>query len=101
MKPAPPATVDDATGCFWEAITLNDPVILRHKFLYYHLKADALSDTRLPSGEGPDRPAWQTRYRGHLQRHAPRVPPGSLDEIQRDGWEIEVVDLRSVKPAVC
>ncbi len=93
-----PATVDDAYWMLLEAITLNDPVIFcEHKFLYYHLKADALADTRLPIGKA--------RISRH-GRHATVVTCSAMlheclraaDELQRDGWEIEVVDLRSVKP---
>ena len=42
-----PATVGDAYWMLLEAIALDDPVIFcEHKFLYYHLKADALPTPR-------------------------------------------------------
>jgi pyruvate dehydrogenase E1 component beta subunit/2-oxoisovalerate dehydrogenase E1 component beta subunit len=38
-----PATVGDAYSMLLDAVALDDPVIFcEHKFLYYHLKADAL-----------------------------------------------------------
>ena len=37
-----PATVEDAYSMLLEAVAIDDPVIFcEHKFLYYHLKADA------------------------------------------------------------
>lgn len=47
-----PATVEDAYSMLLEAVAINDPVIFcEHKFLYYHLKADALpTGDALPAG---------------------------------------------------
>jgi pyruvate/2-oxoglutarate/acetoin dehydrogenase E1 component len=93
-----PATVGDAYWMLLEAITLNDPVIFcEHKFLYYHLKADGLPADHLPIGK-----ARITRH----GRHATVVTYSAMlheslraaGELQKDGYEIEVVDLRSVKP---
>lgn len=93
-----PATVGDAYWMLLEAITLNDPVIFcEHKFLYYHLKADSLPADHLPVGK-----ARITRH----GRHATVVTYSAMlheslraaGELQKDGYEIEVVDLRSVKP---
>ncbi len=93
-----PATVDDAYWMLREAITLNDPVIFcEHKFLYYHLKADEISEERLPVGKA--------RIARH-GKHATVVTCSAMlheclraaDELQLDGWELEIVDLRSVKP---
>jgi acetoin:2,6-dichlorophenolindophenol oxidoreductase subunit beta len=93
-----PATVGDAYWMLLEAITLNDPVIFcEHKFLYYHLKADSLPDERLPIGKA--------RIVRH-GRHATVVTYSAMlhealraaGELARDGYDIEVVDLRSVKP---
>ena len=93
-----PATVGDAYSMLLEAITLNDPVLFcEHKFLYYHLKADSLPDERLPIGKA------RIVRSGH---HATIVTYSAMlheslraaAELQKDGYEIEVVDLRSVKP---
>lgn len=93
-----PATVDDAYHMLLQAVRLDDPVIFcEHKFLYYHLKADALPDQALPLGKAriarPGRHATLVTYSA-MVHEAIRA----ADELQRDGWQIEVVDLRSVKP---
>jgi pyruvate dehydrogenase E1 component beta subunit/2-oxoisovalerate dehydrogenase E1 component beta subunit len=47
-----PATVEDAYWMLLESIGLDDPVIFcEHKFLYYHLKAEALPSEALPIGK--------------------------------------------------
>ena len=47
-----PATVEDAYTMLIEAVAIDDPVIYcEHKYLYYHLKADALPTERLPIGK--------------------------------------------------
>ena len=95
-----PATVGDAYWMLLEAIELNDPVIFcEHKFLYYHLKADALPtpEERLPIGKA--------RIIRH-GKHASVVTYSAMvheslraaDELAKLGYEIEVVDLRSIKP---
>ena len=44
-----PATVEDAYHMLLEAVAIDDPVIFcEHKYLYYHLKADAPADRRRP-----------------------------------------------------
>src|SRR5690606_530172 len=46
-----PATVEDAYSMLIEAVAIDDPVIFcEHKYLYYHLKADALPTEALPTG---------------------------------------------------
>ena len=93
-----PATVGDAYSMLLEAVKLNDPVIFcEHKFLYYHLKADELPKENLPIGKA--------RIARH-GKHATLVTYSAMlheslraaDELAADGYEIEVVDLRSVKP---
>ena len=93
-----PATVGDAYSMLLDAVALDDPVIFcEHKFLYYHLKADSLPSDRLPIGKA-------RIARGG--RHATVVTCSAMlheslraaDDLLHDGWEIEVVDLRSVKP---
>ncbi len=47
-----PATVEDAYTMLIDAVAIDDPVIYcEHKYLYYHLKADALPKERLPIGK--------------------------------------------------
>lgn len=93
-----PATVEDAYSMLLEAVAIDDPVIFcEHKFLYYHLKADALPTERLPVGKARIARAG---------RHATLVAYSAMvhdalraaNELVSDGYEIEVVDLRSTKP---
>ncbi|TLD71406.1 alpha-ketoacid dehydrogenase subunit beta [Phragmitibacter flavus] len=93
-----PATVEDAYHMLLAAIDLDDPVIFcEHKFLYYHLKADSLPDATLPIGKAriarPGRHATVVAYSAMVHESI-----RAADELQQDGYQIEVVDLRSVKP---
>ncbi len=93
-----PATVEDAYSMLLEAVAIDDPVIFcEHKFLYYHLKAEKLPSEALPIGkariarEGRDLTvvAYSAMVHEALEAAA---------ELAGEGWEIEIVDLRSVKP---
>ncbi len=93
-----PATVEDAYSMLLEAVAIDDPVIFcEHKFLYYHLKAEKLPDEALPIGkariarEGRDLTIVTYSAMVHEALEA-------ATELATEGWEIEVVDLRSVKP---
>lgn len=97
---ATPATVTDAYGLLLQSIALDDPVIFcEHKYLYYHLKNAGLPDPAdvLPIG--------RARVARHGQ-HATVVTYSAMvhealqaaDELEKDGFQIEVVDLRTVKP---
>ncbi len=93
-----PATVEDAYWMLLDAIDLDDPVIFcEHKFLYYHLKADSLGERDLPLGKAriarPGRHATVVAYSAMLHEAL-----RAAEELQADGYQIEVVDLRSVKP---
>ncbi len=93
-----PATVEDAYSMLLESIALDDPVIFcEHKYLYYHLKADQLPVHNLPIGK-----ARITRSGRHatVVAYSAMVHEALLaaDDLLKDGFEIEVVDLRSVKP---
>lgn len=93
-----PATVEDAYWMLLESIGLDDPVIFcEHKFLYYHLKAESLGEKELPIGKAriarPGRHATVVAYSA-MVHEAIRAS----EELQQDGYQIEVVDLRSVKP---
>ena len=82
-----------------DSVKLDDPVIFcEHKFLYRWLKAKSFQGDGLPIGK-----ARITR----MGRHATVVTYSAMvheavraaDRLQKEsGWEIEVVDLRSVKP---
>jgi pyruvate dehydrogenase E1 component beta subunit/2-oxoisovalerate dehydrogenase E1 component beta subunit len=93
-----PATVEDAYSMLLEAVAIDDPVIFcEHKLLYYHLKADKLPSEALPTGkariarEGRD----MTIVAYSAMVHEALV---AADELATEGVQIEVVDLRSVKP---
>jgi pyruvate dehydrogenase E1 component beta subunit/2-oxoisovalerate dehydrogenase E1 component beta subunit len=94
-----PATVEDAYSMLLEAVALEDPVIFcEHKYLYYHLKAPALPDLAMPVGKAriarPGRDATIVAYGAML--HEALAAAEEISEM--DGFEVEVVDLRSVKP---
>jgi pyruvate dehydrogenase E1 component beta subunit/2-oxoisovalerate dehydrogenase E1 component beta subunit len=93
-----PATVEDAYSMLIEAVAIDDPVIFcEHKYLYYHLKAEALPTEALPTGKAritrPGRDLTIVAYSAMVHEAV-----AVANELAPEGWEIEVVDLRSVKP---
>jgi pyruvate dehydrogenase E1 component beta subunit/2-oxoisovalerate dehydrogenase E1 component beta subunit len=93
-----PATVEDAYTMLIDAVAIDDPVIFcEHKYLYYHLKADKLPTESLPTGKA--RIARVGRDLSIVTYSAMVHEALTVaEELARDGFEIEVVDLRSVKP---
>lgn len=92
-----PATVEDAYWMLLQSVKLNDPVIFcEHKFLYYHLKSEGFGEAT-PIGKAriarPGRDATVVTYSAMLHEALK-----SAEELQMDGYQVEVVDLRSVKP---
>ncbi|HEX4264671.1 MAG TPA: transketolase C-terminal domain-containing protein [Verrucomicrobiae bacterium] len=93
-----PATVEDAYSMLLEAVAIDDPVIFcEHKLLYYHLKAEKLPSEALPTGKA--RIAREGRDMT-IVAYSAMVHEALLaaDELATEGAQIEVVDLRSVKP---
>jgi pyruvate dehydrogenase E1 component beta subunit/2-oxoisovalerate dehydrogenase E1 component beta subunit len=93
-----PATVEDAYSMLLEAVAIDDPVIFcEHKYLYYHLKAPALPVEALPVGKArisrAGRDATVVTYSAMVHEAL-----AAADELATEGWEIEVIDLRSIKP---
>ncbi len=96
-----PATVEDAYTMMLEAVALEDPVIFcEHKFLYYHLKAEKLPKfpgEELPFGKAritrPGRDATVVAYSAMVHEAL-----AAAEELTQDGYDIEVVDLRTVRP---
>ncbi|MGD0615693.1 MAG: transketolase C-terminal domain-containing protein [Verrucomicrobiota bacterium] len=93
-----PATVEDAYSMLLEAVAIDDPVIFcEHKLLYYHLKAEKLPTEALPVGkarisrEGRDMTIVAYSAMVHEALAA-------SEELAGEGFQVEVVDLRSVKP---
>jgi len=93
-----PATVEDAYSMLLEAVAIDDPVIFcEHKRLYYHLKAPALPTEAMPVGKAriarAGRDLTIVAYSAMVQDAL-----AAAEELAEEGSEIEVVDLRSVKP---
>ena len=93
-----PATVDDAYSMFLEAVALDDPVIFcEHKYLYYHLKAEQLPTEAMPIGKAriarPGRDLTIVAYSAMVHEAL-----AVAEELAAERFEIEVVDLRSIKP---
>src|SRR6476469_5437895 len=93
-----PATVEDAYSMLLEAVRIDDPVIFcEHKYLYYHLKAEKLPTEALPTGKAriarTGRDATIVAYSAMLHEAL-----ASATELAAEGWEIEVIDLRTIKP---
>lgn len=93
-----PATVEDAYTMLIDAVAIDDPVVYcEHKYLYYHLKAAKLPEKGLPTGrariarEGRD--LTIVSYSVMVQESL-----SVAAELAREGFEVEVVDLRTVKP---
>ncbi len=93
-----PATVEDAYSMLLEAVSIDDPVIFcEHKYLYYHLKADALPTEALSVGKAriarAGRDMTLVAYSAMLHEAL-----AVAEELASERIEIEVVDLRSIKP---
>ncbi len=93
-----PGTVEDAYSMLLEAVTIDDPVIFcEHKLLYNHLKADKLPTEAMPTGKArvarEGRDMTIVTYSAMVQEALVVAA-----ELATEGHEIEVVDLRSVKP---
>src|SRR6266536_802509 len=93
-----PATVEDAYSMLLEAVAIDDPVIFcEHKYLYYHLKADCLPTEATPVGKARIARAGRDTT---IVAYSAMVHEALLvaEELASEGTELEVVDLRSVKP---
>ena len=93
-----PATVEDAYSMLLEAVAIDDPVIFcEHKYLYYHLKADALPTDAVPTGKAriarPGRDATIVAYSAMVHEAV-----ACAEELAPEGWDVEVIDLRAIKP---
>src|SRR6058998_798436 len=93
-----PATVEDAYSMLLEAVAIDDPVIFcEHKYLYYHLKADSLPQEAMPANKAriarPGRDLTIVAYSAMLHEAL-----AAAEELLTEGTEVEVLDLRTVKP---
>lgn len=93
-----PATVGDAYQMLKDSVQLDDPVVFcEHKLLYRWLKAEnfhsdglALTQARITR---PGKHATVVTYSAMVHEAVK-----AAERLAEDGWEIEVVDLRCVKP---
>ncbi len=93
-----PATVEDAYSMLLEAVAIDDPVIFcEHKYLYYHLKAEKLPTEAMPVGKARIARAGRDMT---IVAYSAMVHEALAvaDELASEKTEVEVVDLRSVKP---
>ncbi len=93
-----PATVEDAYSMLLDAVAIDDPVIFcEHKFLYYHLKAEKLPTEALPVGKAriarAGRDLTLVTYSAMLHESL-----AAAEELATQGYQVEIVDLRSIKP---
>jgi pyruvate dehydrogenase E1 component beta subunit/2-oxoisovalerate dehydrogenase E1 component beta subunit len=93
-----PGTVEDAYSMLIEAVSIDDPVLFcEHKFLYNHLKAEKLPTESLPAGKARvarhGRDATIVTYSAMVHESL-----AAADELVGDGYEVEIIDLRTVKP---
>src|SRR6266581_4693949 len=93
-----PGTVEEAYSMLLEAVAIDDPVIFcEHKLLYYHLKADSLPTEAMPVGKAriarEGRDLTIVAYSAMVHEAL-----AVAEELASEGTEIEVVELRSVKP---
>ena len=93
-----PATVEDAYSMLLEAVAIDDPVIFcEHKYLYYHLKADSLPKEATSAFKA--RIAREGRDMTIIAYSAMvHEALAAAEELATEGTEIEVLDLRTVKP---
>lgn len=95
-----PATVADAYYMLKQAVQIPDPVVfMEHKFLYRWLKAETWQEeSPLPVGRA--RIARQGEHASVVAFSAmvPEALKAAEELAAGSGYELEVVDLRSVKP---
>jgi pyruvate dehydrogenase E1 component beta subunit/2-oxoisovalerate dehydrogenase E1 component beta subunit len=93
-----PATVEDAYSMLLEAVAIDDPVLFcEHKYLYYHLKAEGLPTEALPVGKAriarQGRDVTVVTYSAMVHECL-----AAAEELVAEGYQVEIVDLRSIKP---
>ena len=95
-----PATVADAYFMLKQAVQIPDPVVfMENKFLYRWLKADTwLEDDPLPVGRARIAREGEHATVVAFSAMVPEALKAAHDLAEQSGYELEVVDLRSVKP---
>lgn len=95
-----PATVADAYYMLKQAVQIPDPVVfMEHKFLYRWLKADTWVEADpLPIGKARIARPGEHASVVTFSAMVPEVLKAADELAATSGYNIEVVDLRSVKP---
>ncbi len=95
-----PATVADAYFMLKQAVQIPDPVVfMEHKFLYRWLKADSWEESDpLPIGSARIAREGEHATVVAFSAMVPEALKAARDLAEQSGYELEVVDLRSVKP---
>jgi 2-oxoisovalerate dehydrogenase E1 component beta subunit len=99
LKVVAPATVYDAKGLMKAAVRDEDPVLyLEHKYLYRRIKEDLPSDDfTVPIGQAairrPGKDIVLITYGAMLY-----VALEAAESLEKEGIELEVIDLRSLVP---
>lgn len=93
-----PATVGDVYEMLKQSVDFDDPVVFcEHKFLYRWLKAESVHGDGLPLTQAritrPGKHATVVTYSAMVHEAVK-----AAERLAQDGWEIEVIDLRCVKP---
>jgi pyruvate dehydrogenase E1 component beta subunit len=98
LKVLAPATLEDARGMLWTALEDPDPVLIFEHATLYALEGE------LPEDAGPvaiDRAALRREGRDASVIAWGGMLPKALaaaEELAREGLEVEVLDLRSLRP---
>jgi 2-oxoisovalerate dehydrogenase E1 component beta subunit len=97
LKVVTPATVDDAYGLLREAIECDDPVVFLEPKRLYWSKADWSPHPVEPIGRAVVRRPGRSAT---LITYGPSVPVclEAAEAAREEGWDLEVVDLRSLVP---
>jgi len=98
LKVVAPGTPEDAKGLLKESIRSNDPVLFIEHATLYQLRGDVPdSDYTVPIGKSkiqrPGRDATIVTYSKMLE-----ISLKAADQLVQEGIEVEVVDLRSLRP---
>ncbi|MFD6182058.1 alpha-ketoacid dehydrogenase subunit beta [Streptomyces goshikiensis] len=95
-----PATVEDAYGLLRESIASDDPVVFLEPKRLYWSKADWNPDSPAPVPGIGNALVRRTGTSATLITYGPSLPVclEAAEAAREEGWDLEVVDLRSLVP---